>query len=177
MRIIAGSRKGHRIAAPKGGGTRPTGDRVREALFSMLGPIDGVKVLDLFAGSGALGLEALSRGARHCVFVESDRAVAGVIRANLDKLRFTEADVVTRDALGFLRGEAAREPAYDLVLCDPPYDAWSELEPRLAQALPGVLAPGGIVVVETSEKVEPQLDLDLVTSRRYGSARITLFTR
>jgi 16S rRNA (guanine966-N2)-methyltransferase len=176
MRIIAGSRKGHRIAAPKGGGTRPTGDRVREALFSMLGPIEGVTVLDLFAGSGALGLEALSRGASHCVFVESDRGVAAVIRANLDKLRLTEADVVTRDALEFL-GEATREPAYDLVLCDPPYDAWSELEPRLSRALPGVLAPGGIVAVETSEMVEPQLDLDLVTSRRYGSARITLFTR
>lgn len=150
---------------------------MREALFSLLGPIDGVNVLDLYAGSGALGLEALSRGARHCVFVEFDRGAVAVIRANLAKLRLAEADVVTRDALGFLRGEASREPAYDLVLCDPPYDAWQKLEPRLAEALPGVLAPGGIVVVETSEKVEPQLDLDLVTSRRYGSARITLFTR
>ena len=84
MRIVAGTRKGHRIAAPKGALTRPTGDRVREAVFSIVGPVDGAAVLDLFAGSGAMGLEALSRGAACCVFVERDRAAVAVIQSNLE---------------------------------------------------------------------------------------------
>src|SRR3954447_9829083 len=96
MRIIAGERKGHRIAAPKGETTRPTGDRVREAAFNLIGPVDDAAVLDLFAGSGAMGLEALSRGARRCVFVESDRAACRVIEANLAKLRLTGALVHCR---------------------------------------------------------------------------------
>ena len=97
MRIVAGSRKGARIAAPKGAATRPTGDRVREAAFNLIGPVEGAAVLDLFAGSGALGLEALSRGAASCVFVERDRDAARVIRANLEKLRLTGATITNRD--------------------------------------------------------------------------------
>jgi len=99
VRIVAGSRKGHRIQAPKGVVTRPTSDRVREAVFSILGSVEGAQVLDLFAGSGAMGLEALSRGAAGCVFVESDRQAARVIQANLEKLRLTGAVVITRDAV------------------------------------------------------------------------------
>ena len=175
MRIVAGSRKGHRIAAPKGLATRPTGDRVREAAFNLVGAVDGATVLDLFAGSGAMGLEALSRGARRCVFVESDGAAARAIQAHLEKLRLTGAVMLRRDALDVLREEATAGRLYDLVVADPPYDAWAELEPRLAQTLPAVLAPDGLAVVETAAKVEPQLPLDLVTSRRYGSARITIF--
>ena len=87
MRIVAGSKKGHRIAAPKGVGTRPTSDRVREAVFSIVGPVDGATVLDIYAGSGAMGIEALSRGAASCLFVEHDRAAARVIQSNLEKLR------------------------------------------------------------------------------------------
>src|SRR6266581_7733716 len=98
MRIIAGSRKGHRIAAPRGEKTRPTSDFVRETAFNLIGPVDDATVLDLFAGSGALGLEALSRGARHAVFVDSDREAARAINANLDKLRL-EATVLCQDAL------------------------------------------------------------------------------
>ena len=177
MRIIAGSHKGHRIAAPRGEHTRPTGDRVREALFNLLGPVVDAAVLDLFAGSGALGLEALSRGARRCVFVESDRAACRVIRANLEKLELTGALVLCRDAPGVAREEGNAARRYDLVLCDPPYDGWEALEPRLAAVLPGVLADDGILVVETDSRLEPVLPLDLVTSRRYGSARLTLFTR
>ena len=177
MRIIAGSHRGHRIAAPKGEQTRPTGDRVREALFNLLGPVDAALVLDLFAGSGALGLEALSRGARRCVFVESDRAASRVIRANLTKLGLTGALVLCRDALGVAREEVAAGRRYDLVLCDPPYGKWETLEARLAAVLPPLLADDGILVVETDARVEPTLPLDLVTSRRYGSARLTLFTR
>src|SRR5919201_2967065 len=96
MRIIAGSRKGARIFAPKAAETRPTGGRVREAAFNLIGPLDGATVLDLFAGSGALGLEALSRGAESAVFVESDRDACRTINANLDKLRL-EARVLCQD--------------------------------------------------------------------------------
>lgn len=177
MRIIAGERRGARIAAPKGSGTRPTGDRAREAAYNLVGPVDGAVVLDLFAGSGAMGLEALSRGARRCVFVESDRAACAVIRANLEKLRLTGALVLCRDVFQALREERAAGRAYDLVLADPPYDAWPDLEPRLADALPAALAENGILVVETSARVEPSLPLAPVASRRYGSARISLFTR
>ena len=177
MRIIAGSRRGARIAAPKGHGTRPTGDRVREAAFNLIGPVDDATVLDLYAGSGALGLEALSRGARRAVFVESDRAACRTIQANLTKLGLTGALVLCRDALGALREERAGGRRYDLLLVDPPYEEWEALEPRLRDALPPVLAEDGLLVVETGARTEPDLPLDLVTSRRYGSARITLFTR
>ena len=175
MRIIAGAKKGHRIAAPRGDNTRPTGDRVREALFNMLGPLEGASVADLFAGSGALGLEALSRGAARCVFVESGHSAARVIQSNLLKLGLTGAIVQKRDALAFLREQGARGDRFDLVLCDPPYDAWEALEPELAALLPPVLGDDGVLVVETDGRTEPTLPLAVVTSRRYGSARITLF--
>jgi 16S rRNA (guanine966-N2)-methyltransferase len=176
VRIVAGSRKGHRISAPKAG-TRPTGDRVREAVFSLIGPVEEAAVLDLFAGSGALGLEALSRGAASCVFVERDRDAARVIRANLEKLRLTGATITNRDVAAALREERARGRRYDLVLVDPPYEEWQGQATKLAELLPDVLAADGLVVVETSERIEPELPLDLVTSRRYGSARITVFSR
>jgi 16S rRNA (guanine966-N2)-methyltransferase len=175
MRIIAGSKKGHRIAAPRGDNTRPTGDRVREALFNMLGPLEGADVVDLFAGSGALGLEALSRGAGRCVFVESGHAAARVIQSNLLKLGLTGATVQKRDALAFLREASGRGRRFDLVLCDPPYGAWEMLETNLVELLPQVLAEDAVLVIETDARMEPQLPLDLVTTRRYGSARITLF--
>jgi 16S rRNA (guanine966-N2)-methyltransferase len=177
MRIVAGSRKGHRIDVPKGVVTRPTSDRVREAVFSMLGSVEGAQVLDLFAGSGALGLEALSRGATDCVFVESDRQAARVIQSNLEKLRLTGAVVVTRDAIAALRDERARARRYDLVLADPPYEDWERHETSLAELVPAVVADDGLVVVETADRIEPELPLDLVTARRYGSARITVFSR
>jgi 16S rRNA (guanine966-N2)-methyltransferase len=177
VRIVAGSRKGHRIDAPKGVVTRPTGDRVREALFSILGPVEDARVLDLFAGSGALGLEALSRGARSCVFVDRDRQAARVIHSNLEKLRLTGAVVVTSDVAAALRDERDRGRRYDLVLADPPYEDWGEHEVALAELLPSVLADDALVAVETSERVEPALPLDPVTTRRYGSARMTVFSR
>ena len=175
MRIIAGSRKGSRIAAPRGRSTRPTGDRVREAAFNLVGPVEDADVLDLFAGSGAMGLEALSRGARRCVFVESDRAACRAIAANLEKLRLTGAVVRCRDAVAALREERAAGRTYDLVLCDPPYERYEELAPALAATLPLVLAAGGLLVVETGAGIQPELPLEQVTSRRYGSARLTLY--
>jgi 16S rRNA (guanine966-N2)-methyltransferase len=177
VRIVAGSRRGHRIAAPKGAVTRPTSDRVREAVFSIVGPVDGAAVLDLFAGSGAMGLEALSRGAASCVFVERDRDAARVIQANLEKLRLTGATVVARDAASALNDERARGRRYDLVLVDPPYEEWDAHARTLDTLLAEVLSDNALVVVETSDRVEPELPLDLVTTRRYGSARITVFSR
>ena len=118
MRIIGGSRKGARIFAPPGRDTRPTGDRVREAAFNLIGPVEAASVLDLFAGSGGMGLEALSRGAERAVFVESDRDACSAIERNLTKLGLTGARVVCGDVLGFLASEGSR---YDLVLVDPPY--------------------------------------------------------
>jgi 16S rRNA (guanine966-N2)-methyltransferase len=176
VRIIAGSHKGARIFAPKGHDTRPTGDRAREAAFNLIGPVDDAVVLDLFAGSGAMGLEALSRGAAGAVFVEEDCEAVRAIERNLDKLRLTGATVLQRDALQALAAEAAAGRRYDLVLVDPPYEMFSSLQNGLSMYLPAVLAEDGLVVVETHAREEPELPaLVQRTSRRYGSARITLF--
>ena len=178
MRIIAGEHKGARIFAPRGHDTRPTSDRAREAAFNLIGPVDGAVVLDLFAGSGAMGLEALSRGAAKAVFVENDRDACRAIDRNLDKLRLTGATVIQRDATQALAAEAAAGRRYDLVLVDPPYEMFSSLQNALSRYLPPVLAEGGLVVVETESRTEPELDsLAKRTSRRYGAARITLFER
>jgi 16S rRNA (guanine966-N2)-methyltransferase len=171
VRIIAGSRKGARIFAPKGLDTRPTSDRVREAAFNLIGPVDEAAVLDLFAGSGAMGLEALSRGAASAVFVESDREACRTIERNLAKLGLTGATVLCRDAFQVLSAESR---TYDLVLCDPPYGF--EGHARLAGYLKRVLAPNGLLVYETGAKEQPELEgLQVRTSRTYGSARLTLF--
>ena len=172
MRIVAGSRKGARIFAPKGLDTRPTGDRVREAAFNLIGPVEGASVLDLYAGSGAMGLEALSRGAERAVFVESDREACRAIDRNLAKLGLTGARIACQEAMSFLATEQAR---YDLVLLDPPYEMVESLQMRLAPYLPHVLADDGLLVFETSARFEPELPLTKRTSRRYGSARLTLF--
>ena len=176
MRIVAGSRKGHKIASPKGVGTRPTGDRVREAAFSLIGPVDEATVLDVFAGSGAMGLEALSRGASRAVFVERDRDACRVIQQNLAKLRLTGAVVLCQDAVSALRQERARGHRYDLILVDAPYEEWDRFAAPLAELLPALLEEHGLVVVETTARVEVELPLALQTSRRYGSARITVFS-
>ena len=175
MRIVAGSRKGARIFAPRGLDTRPTGDRVREAVFNLVGPVDGAEVLDLYAGSGAMGLEALSRGAARVTFVESDRAAAETILRNLDKLRLEGAVVVREDVARRLAADAAGGRRYDLVLVDPPYTMLARTLPILAAHLPAVLAPDGVAVVESDAREEPDLPLPKRTSRRYGSARVTLF--
>lgn len=170
MRIIAGSHRGHRIVAPTGRDTRPTSDRVRENAFNLIGPVDDADVLDLFAGSGALGLEALSRGAASATFVESDREACRTINANLDKLKL-RGTVLCQEATRALARERRR---YDLVLCDPPYDYdHGKLAPHLA----GLLNEDGLLVYETSGRADP-LDLpglEVRTSRKYGSARLTLY--
>jgi 16S rRNA (guanine966-N2)-methyltransferase len=175
MRIIAGSRKGARIAAPKGLATRPTGDRAREAAFNLIGPVGGARVLDLFAGSGAMGLEALSRGAAAATFVEKDRAAADAIVSNLDKLGLAGATVLRDDSLRVLAADASAGRRYDLVLIDPPYRVLAGILPSLAAYLPSVVEPEGLVVVESDSREEPDLPLPKRTSRRYGAARITVF--
>jgi len=175
VRVIAGSRKGHKLSAPPGLDTRPTSDRVRENVFNLIGPVDGARVLDLFAGSGALGIEALSRGAASAVFVERDPDALATIDRNLDRLRLTGARVVRGDVLRTIAQEVAAGAKYDLVLVDPPYGMLTEIQPRLAHHLPPLLAPDGLLVVETDARTEPELPLALRTSRRYGAARLTLY--
>ena len=134
MRVVAGTFKGRRLVAPRGTRTRPTADRVREALFSMLGDVGGARVLDLYAGSGALGIEALSRGADSAVFVESDARAIAAIERNLASIG-VEATVWRRDVLRFL---ARADGPFDLVFCDPPYDSASRLAGPLAERLPAL---------------------------------------
>ena len=173
--MIAGSRKGQKLAAPRGLDTRPTSDRVRENVFNLVGPVDGARVLDLFAGSGALGIEALSRGATSAVFVERDPDAVRTIERNLDKLRLTGARVIHADALRAIAQEANAGAKYDLVLVDPPYGMLTEIQPRLARHLPSLVAADGVLVMETDSRTEPELPLAVRTSRKYGQTRVTLF--
>ncbi len=149
---------------------------MREAVFNLVGPVEGMEVLDLYAGSGAMGLEALSRGAAHATFVEADRDAAQTIVRNLDKLDLEGATVLREDAARKLAADAAAGRRYDLVLIDPPYRMLTGVLPMLATHLPAVVEPDGLVVVESDSHDEPELPLPMRTSRRYGSARVTLFT-
>jgi 16S rRNA (guanine(966)-N(2))-methyltransferase RsmD len=172
MRIIAGTHRGRRIAAPKGRDTRPTSDRVRENAFNLIGPVDDAEVLDLFAGSGAMGLEALSRGAARATFVEHDRDACRVIGENLDKLEL-KATVLPMDAV---RAVEQDRTTYDLVLCDPPYDYDGA---RLAAHLAKLVTDDGLLVWESSSRdAAPEVPgLQQRTSRKYGSARLTLLEK
>jgi 16S rRNA (guanine966-N2)-methyltransferase len=176
VRVIAGRFGGRRLAAPPGSATRPTSDRVREALFSILGPLDGAHVLDLYAGSGALGIEALSRGAADAVFVERDARAAAVLRRNLDALGLgpEEARVVRTDALGALRDARERGETYSLVLCDPPYRLAAGLGGPLSEALAPVLRPGARVVTESDRRDPLTLNLPRIDERRYGDTLIRI---
>jgi 16S rRNA (guanine966-N2)-methyltransferase len=177
MRVIAGRLRGRRLKAPKGRHTtRPTSDRVREALFSMLGELHHTVVLDLFAGTGALGIEALSRGAARVVFVERDEAAVAVLRANLHDLGLAEDEAGVRvgDALRTLRTARARGETYDLVFVDPPYGQVRELESELSALLPGLLAPGARVVLESDRRAPAELALAVEVQRNYGNTTITI---
>jgi len=176
VRIIGGRLAGRRLRVPRSD-VRPTADRVRESLFARLGDLAGKRVLDLFAGSGALGFEALSRGARHVTFVDRSNAALEIVRANASALG-VEAQVTLR------RGEAlavakrlASEPAFDLAFLDPPY-----AEGRLELALAGLvaarlLAPGALVVVESDRRHAPGPveGLAAIDERRYGDTLITWY--
>ncbi len=176
MRVIAGRFGGRRLRAPKGRATRPTSDRVREALFSMLGDLRGVVALDLFAGTGALGIEALSRGAERVVFVERDAAATAVLRENLAELGLgqDEAEVRVGDALGAVRTARERGETYYLVFVDPPYRHARALGRELSVALPPVLGAGARVVVESDRRSPLELPLEMELRRRYGDTTITI---
>ena len=171
MRVIAGELGGRRLQTPRGEATRPTAGRVREALFSMLGDIEGTVVLDLFAGSGALGIEALSRGAARATFVERAPKALAALRSNIETLDLAQrSEIVARDAISALRGAAI----YDLVFLDPPYAMAAELAPVLSQKLPGALAPAARVVSESDRRAPLELALPLLRERGYGDTMIRI---
>src|SRR5262245_57043500 len=170
MRVTGGRLGGRRLVAPPSG-VRPTADRVREALFARLRDLDGVCVLDLYAGTGALGIEALSRGAERAVFVERSNASLAALRRNLLALELGACTGVVRGALRRLAGERMR---FDLVLADPPYDDRELAAPLSLLVSGGLLAPGATVVVERSRR-HPLPDVaGLVSqgSRRYGDTEL-----
>ena len=179
MRVIAGQWRGRKLTAPVGDATRPTADRVRETLFSMLasrlGSFEDLSVADLFAGSGALGLEALSRGAAQCLFVEQDAAAIRALRANIANLR-AQAQCEVRAASVLALGPA--KAPVDLVLLDPPYGtgAGSVALDKLVRL--GWIGAATWVSLETGADEEPKVrNLEAVAERKVGKARITLLRR
>jgi 16S rRNA (guanine966-N2)-methyltransferase len=178
MRIIAGAWRGRPLKAPPGDSTRPTADRVREALFSMLvsrlGSLDELRVADLFAGSGALGIEALSRGAAFACFVENNADATAVLRANIAALGAVERTQVTGGSALSL----PRSAPFDLILADPPYAPGSGTAVVQAVVRAGWLAPGGWLSVETARRdpVDPG-ELEIDATRDFTKARLTLLRR
>jgi 16S rRNA (guanine966-N2)-methyltransferase len=177
VRIIAGAWRGRAIEAPAGTATRPTSDRAREGLFSMLtsriGSFEDLQVADLFAGTGAAGLEALSRGAAHCTFVETDRAALDALRRNVAKLGAVDcAEVRALDATRFTGGP------FHLVLLDPPYGSGLGGKAIVNLIETGALAPGCLIALETGRSEEVEIPgVEPVADRTYGKARIALLRR
>ncbi len=175
MRVVAGELGGRRLVAPRGWSVRPTSDRVREAIFSALGDIEGARVLDLYCGTGALGVEAISRGAEAATLVDRDvRAALGNVR-NLglnDRIDLVRANVVD-----WLKPRATRNeeriPSFDLIFLDPPYKLADRLGPELDPHLPGHLAEGGRVIAECAARRPLELSLPLLRERRYGGTLVT----
>ncbi|MEP2102163.1 MAG: 16S rRNA (guanine(966)-N(2))-methyltransferase RsmD [Parasphingorhabdus sp.] len=172
MRIISGDWRGRKIVAPKGDTTRPTADRTRERLFSMLtsrlGDFTDLQVLDLFSGSGALGLEALSRGAAHCTFVEQDREALKALEKNIDVLG-AKADV----RIGSVLALGPARKAYDLILMDPPYDTGAGAVALDKLGRQGWFAPSSWIAIETSRKEDIAIKgFELESQRDSGKARL-----
>ncbi len=177
MRIIAGAAKGRRLAGPPGEGTRPLTDRIREALFSSLGSaVHGANVLDLYAGTGSIGLEALSRGAASAVFVEMDGRTAAVLRKNVAEVD-CGGSVVTQDVMRYL---SRPHPPVDLAFVDPPYALPLASVLEVMERLEPTLADGAIVVVHRRHGEAPPEEagsLHLVDRRRYGDAELWRFSK
>jgi 16S rRNA (guanine966-N2)-methyltransferase len=170
MRVVAGQYRGRILAAPTGVGTRPTSDKVRQATFNALesmGALDEARVLDLFAGSGALGIEALSRGAAHCTFVEKDASALAVLKANVGALKIVDATVLAADVM---RSDLLGRLSIDLVLCDPPYvfDEWLDLASRL---------PGEVLAAESNRTIDLGPSWETVREKTYGGTVVTLARR
>ena len=175
MRVVAGTARGLRLVAPPGRDTRPTLDRVRQAVFNSLeslGAVGDAVVVDLFAGSGALGIEALSRGARRCEFVEHDAATAKVIDRNLATTGLADRAAVHRsDATRWIDRAVADGTRADLVLLDPPYAFDDETWRSLLDAV-AMLAPGGVVVVESDRRIAVPAGWDALSAKKYGGTLI-----
>ena len=176
MRIIAGEFRGHPLVAPRGRATRPTSDRVREALFSILGDVEGLDVLDLYAGSGALGLEALSRGARHATFVETAHAATEAIRANVDTLEVKDRTrIVSGDVKRAFKG---LPPSIGLVFLDPPYAEGGVAQVLDALTASGALVDGAWIVLEHAARNAPPAGTkarELRFTRTYGDTALTFY--
>lgn len=182
MRVIAGTLKGRVLKAPRGNQTRPTADRVREALFSILGDIEGCHVLDLYAGTGALGIEALSRGADRAVFVESSRESMKCLEQNVVALNLTNQTRIVHASVERALREVARESPFDLVFCDPPWSKIANVWELLAKAeINQCLAPGGLLVLEhpvtTKPSEEHWSELGLVLSRTWGDSAVSILRK
>lgn len=181
--MVGGEFGGRRILAPHGRGVRPTLDRVREAIFDVLGSgVEGAKVLDLFAGSGALGIEALSRGACHVTFCDSSSRAVQAIHRNLERLgiRESQARVLQMPAAQAIRVLANEGDRFDIVFVDPPYDALLYEATLTALAIAKVVTPGGRVIVEHSRRTRVGAvygDLQAIKTRRYGDTCVTFFER
>jgi 16S rRNA (guanine966-N2)-methyltransferase len=167
VRIVAGSFKGRTLHAPRGSAVRPTSDKVRGAIFNVLGDVEGLSVLDLFAGTGALGIEALSRGAADATFVDTDPAPA---QRNLDAIG-VEARVQKSDAVRWLKQTDAR---FDLVFADPPYSSAPSVGERLTDLLPAVLSKNARIVTESDKRAPLDLGFPLDFERDYGDTRIRI---
>jgi 16S rRNA (guanine966-N2)-methyltransferase len=174
MRVIAGAHRGAKLHAPPGRDTRPTSDRVREAVFSMLASVDGERVLDLFAGSGALAIEALSRGAAEATLVDTAPDAIAAIDRNLGALGL-EAEISKIPVTDFLQRARAAARQYDLVFVDPPYRQAAALGPQLSPLLAPVLGPAARVVSESDRRAPLNLALPLITERRYGDTLICIY--
>jgi 16S rRNA (guanine966-N2)-methyltransferase len=179
VRIIGGDWRSRRIGFPDHEGLRPSADRVRETLFNWLGQdLHGQTCLDLFAGSGALGIEALSRGAASCAFVENERAALSALRGNLARLGEhpggpSGVRVVASDVRRALQADARRGARYTLLFADPPYDRYADVRPALVRLLEPLLATGAVLVVETAAGTEAALPWTTVREKRYGDTRVT----
>jgi len=175
VRIVAGAKRGHRLRVPAVIGVRPTSEKVREAIFDVLGPVADMLVLDLFAGTGAMGLEALSRGAESSVFVEHDFAVAAVLEENIAALGYQRRSRVIvsgyREALPRLAGLGA---GFDLLFVDPPYRMLPEVEATLGALLSSVLKDDGVAVIEGDRPSLVTLGQIPVFDRAYGNTRVTM---
>jgi 16S rRNA (guanine966-N2)-methyltransferase len=176
LRVIAGALGGRRLKAPRGTRTRPTSARVREALFALLGDVQGAVALDLFAGSGGLGIEALSRGAARVVFVERSRAALRALHDNLGSLQIgsERAKVHGAEVMAALRSARKAADTYDLVFIDPPYSRASDLGRELSLLLPSLLEPGARIVVESDRRAPLGLEAELERERTYGDTLITI---
>ena len=176
MRVIAGALGGRRLVAPRGMETRPTSERVREALFSALGPLSGASVLDLYAGTGALGIEALSRGASRAVFVESDRAALAALRENLGALDLAGRSVVIAKPVARAAQAIASHGPFDLLLIDPPYAEASNAIAHVV-GLAALIGPGSRIVLEHATRSPPETpsEWSQERTRRYGDTSLSFY--